>query len=277
MNSRVFHKLKFLFEVFSSEPITGSLFFSNFWLFLHAVFCVAQLLVIIKYRNIILYTYDGIGKFSDYIKLLSSFFSYFTIIYVSWKHKSCYREIHCQLGNLKILLQKLRINIEDVDKTFKKTYQRKLLIFMAIQLLEISQETLFKSNERQSLRFVLAFTFSLIFCFLKHFHAIFYIDLINNYLVVLNEQLQYVSELILCNEERLKNKSYNKFLIKKIKICRNFYQILFRINGMQNKCMGQFFLVNHINFYIQILSSLYWVFFRLFNQEFDGFVCKYYL
>ena len=76
---------------------------------------------------------------------------------------------------------------------------------------------LFKFEEEQTLRFISVLTFPVYLLNLKHLHSIFYIDMINNYLIVLNEQLCQIAEFSNYNEMSLKNYKFNKFLYKKLK------------------------------------------------------------
>lgn len=273
MDSQVFRNFKFLFEALGFEPIRGRLKLSKCLLCLHFIVAIAQIVVIIKYRDIILYTYDRIGKFCDYLKLSSSFCSYYATIYVSWSHSNCYDEIALEVKSLKILLEKLHINVEKVDRRFINSFRNKFILLMALHVLGTIIEAIAKNSESQSMRFIFAFTFPVTFAILKHLHAMFYIDMVNNYILVLNDQLEDLKHLILLNEIKLKNKNYKKFLLRKLRICRKFYRMLLNIRSLQNKCMGVFFLINHVYFHIYFLSSFYWITFRLFNTEFNLLTC----
>lgn len=273
MDSQVFRSFKFLFEALGFEPIKKRLKLSKCVLCLHFIVAIVQIVVIIKYRDIILYTYDNIGKFCDYLKLFASFCSYYAAIYVSWSHSNCYDEIALGVGSLNISMEKLHINVESVNQKFIKSFRNKFILIMLLQVLGIVLQAISKNSESQSMRFIFAFTFPVTFAIFKNFHALFYIEILNNYIMVLNDQLTELKKLIFLNESKLKSKKYKKFLLKKLRLCRKFYRILLNINSLRNKCMGVFLLINHVYFHIYFLSSLYWITFRVFNTEFNLLIC----
>lgn len=275
MDSEVFASFKLLFEAFAFEPVANKKILTDSLIGFHAGFAIAQLFVILKYWNYIIYTYDPIGKTSDYIKVFSTFFCYASGIFVSWRKEKCYVNIAYQVKNLEILMEKLYVNVSDVQKRFHKSYKRKFVLLLTVQVYGIVQELIFKQGETQTSRYIAAFTFPSIFCTLKALHAVFYVQMNNNFFSVLNDQLLHVNELLKINEEKLLHKKYNKFLFKRLKVCRNFYRILININGSQNECMGLYSLVDQINLYVHILSSLYWTTFRIFNQEFELLICEF--
>lgn len=144
---------------------------------------------------------------------------------------------------------------------------------MACQLIELASIFMVKSTSSQTLRFLYGFTIPAFFCYLKLLHTIFYNDMLNSFILVLNEQIEHLSKLVKFNETRLNQKHYSKFLMKRLKCCKNFYKIIKNINELQNS-VGAFFVINHVNFNIRILSSLYWTTFRLLNQTFISLICK---
>lgn len=273
MESKMFQPVTFLFKVFGFEPLSGRRM-TNLWLLFHLVLAFSQFLVVLKYRNAILYTFDMIGKFTDHAKFISTFVSYFMAVFVSWKHKNRLGEISNEVKNLEAMLESLHVNIQSVHERIFLIPNRKFLFFLAVQFLEISLEMTIKNQEAQTMRFLASFTFPLFFCYVKHLHSIFYIDMVNFYISVLNDQLSQLNELIWQNERRLRNPKYNKFLYMKLKICRNIYKILLNLNEMENECMGWLFYVNHINLCIHVLSNIYWITFRIINQEFSVLICK---
>ena len=46
------------------------------------------------------------------------------------------------------------------------------------------------------------------------------------------------------------------------------------MNAYVNKCMGLFLLASIVNMNAQILADIYWITFRIYNQEFDKMKSK---
>lgn len=268
MDYEIFRPFKRVFEVFSFEPSSKPSKLSYFWSTFHVTFAVLQCVVIYIYSELIFFNYDLIGKSSEMMKYISVFASYFSALYVSFYGKSCYQEILYEIENIEILLEKFHCNINLMNKKLYKKFQLKFFALMLMLLYATVQEPIVKMEEEQSLRFIWAFTFPLYLLNLKHLHSIFYIEMINNYLIVLNEQLCQISEFTNYNEKSLRNKKYNRFLYKKLKLCKSYYNILYNMNEYVNKCMGLFLLANTVNINAQILADIYWITFRIFNQEF---------
>lgn len=131
----------------------------------------------------------------------------------------------------------------------------------------ITQHIIFQYHEAQTMRFITNFTWVSFYCQVKNFHAVFYIDLVNCYCHVLNEEMQQLSVLIKYNETKLLNGNYNAFLYEKLKKCRDCYTKIHKVISLLNVTMEPFFLVNFLNCYVDIMASLYWVIFRILNHE----------
>lgn len=268
MNSKVFASFKLLFQVFGFENLNFKYDFTSPWLTIHSAFVVVQFVMIIKYWNFIVYTHDSLGEASDALLLIYTMFSYSVAIFVSWRHKKIHQNIFGQLKNVEVITEKFYVNMEEVLVKLQKKYKRKFVFLICFQLYALAQELVNKRDEDQSFRFFLVFSFPTIFCTVKHLHGIFYIDLNNMLFSVLNDQLLQLQDLILINELKLKSKKYSNFLTKRLKLCRNFYRTLMNVNGLQNECMGTFYLVNYINMRIHIIGRFYWIIFRIINQHF---------
>lgn len=275
MNSKVFADFKFLFKVFAFEPLKSKTF-TYLWIGFHIFSFVIQFFVIWTFRHVVLYTYDPIGKASDYIKLFSTFCSYASAIFVSLRQEKSHEKILNQEENLEILMEKFYVNADAVKKKFHKSFKKKFVLLFSFQIYGSVQELVLKQGETQTVRFIVAFLFPAVFCVLKLLHTIFYIELNKYHFDVLNDQLLHVKDLLKINEKSLKDSKYNRFLFKRLKFCRDFYRMLVNINESDNECMGFFYLVNQVNLYIHTLSSLYWMTFRTINQHFDPMICKYF-
>lgn len=275
MDSQVFRHFKVLFSIFGFEPITKNAKLTNYcWLSFHCVFAVLQLILIIIYYDVIMYTYDEVGEVSDVIKFQSIFCAYFAAIYVSWINTSFGQNPSVLVKNLEILMEKFHVNINEVHKKCHKNLKQKFFFLIMTHFISIVQTVVYQRNETQSIRFACTFTLPFVFCYMKQFQEIMHIELVNHYFEVLNDELKKLNELITCNDTILCDKKYSEFLFKRLKLCKNFYAILFELKELGNSRKGSIIFINQINFHIHILSSLYWTTFRIFNQLFDPKVCK---
>jgi hypothetical protein len=265
MESATFAPLKLLFEVFSFEPWRGQSDFEGFWSFLHVVFFAIQFCVILTNRNTILYTFDRIGKSSDLIKFVTTFCAYASGLLVSYSHKRRYQQLMEEEKKLEKLMKSFQVDIENIRRSYKTNFAMKFFYLSIFQIFIIVQDLYFKKGERQTVRFILSFTFPAIYGTLKFLHSIFYIDMKTKYFKVLNDQISSVKELIELNEKNLKNHKYNKFLFRKLEDCQKLFRTLVKMTQSENRCSGVFYLVNQINLYVHILCSLYWMAFRMIN------------
>jgi hypothetical protein len=265
MESATFATLKLLFEVFSFEPWRIKSDFEGFWSFLHVIFFAVQFFVILKNRNTILYTFDRIGKFSDLIKFFTTFCAYTSGLLVSYLHKRRYQQLLDDENKLEKIMKSFQVDIENIRRSYKTPFARKFFYLTTFQVFIIVQDLYFKKGERQTLRFILSFTFPAIYGTLKFLQAVFYIDMKTKYFKVLNEQISSVKDLIELNDKNLRNHKYNKFLFRKLEDCQKLFRILVKMTQSENRCAGVFYLANQINLYVHILCSLYWMAFRMIN------------
>lgn len=270
MDSHEFRRFRLLFEAFGFEPFMQSKLLGDYWTKLQMFLVFVQVTVICIYRDYIVYDQDVVGLSWNFAMLFSTFCSYFIAIYVSRKNYT----IPYHQENLRVLMEKLYVNPDRVHENLHQSYKLKFSILITLQTVALIEEVIFFSDESQTTRFIYACSIPIFFCYMKHLHAIFYIDLINCYLSVLLDQMQDLTELIICNETKLMSWKYNKFLFQRMKLCKSFYTILYDMNQWQNESAGKFFLVTQVTFYVHILSNLYWTTFRFFNTEFYLLICE---
>lgn len=274
MDSKVFRSFKFFFASFAFEPLKVELRFNYSWLWFHSALALVELIVITKYWNSIVYVLDPIGKFVDEIRLFSMFVSYLAAILVSWYHKNMHKEISRQVNRLESTTEKFYVSLEDHQKILHNSYKRKFLFLLSFQLFLIAEELYVKYGEVRTLRLILSLSVPSIFCTLKHLHGMFYIDMANNFASILNCQLLNVKNLMKINETKLKNETYWQFLFGRLKLCKSFHKTLTQLYELVNQWMGAFFFVNQINLHINILTHVYWITFRVFNEKFNLLLCK---
>ena len=267
MDSYRFRRFKLLFQAFGFEPFEKNVKLTKIWLCFHAIFALIQFVIVTKHRDVILYTTDFVGEAGDNVKFCLNFSTYFVAIYVSWNSHACRASISNKIKTLEFLIEKLYVNVNDVHEKCCKSFKKKFVLMITVHLIRLAQAFISQSNETQTNRYIMAFTFPIIVCYFKQLHSIFFIDMLNNYFTILNDQLQQTKELIKVNESHLFNKNYYKFLLKRIKLLRSFHAILYNLKELENKRTEQFYFINQINFYVNILSSLYWITFRFFNQR----------
>lgn len=276
MNSQELRHFKLLFSVFGFERFTENNKITNCWVSCHGCFAILQVVLILLYRNEIMYTYDLIGEVSDVLKLLSTFCAYFAAIYVSWSSKRYDKNVSFLVKNIKILMEKFHVNVDEVHKSCYKSLAKKCFLIVIVHLFGVLITVAFQHKETQSMLYTCAFTLAFVFCYVKQLQGILYVEIINHYFEVLNGELEKLNELITCNEKLLLDKIYGDFLFKRLKLCRNFYGILYELKEQENIKMGPIMFINQINFYVHILSSIYWATFRTFNQTFEPMICKNY-
>lgn len=264
MDSHVFRHFQFALRVLGIEPLKQKAM-SSFWILFHFALQMLQVFVILKYREYIFFTDDNVGRFSDELKFAVNFTAYFTVIFSSWRNDKYHEEISCQFRRIESFLVKSHVNLNEVHLKCRRKLNVKIFLVVLFHSIGLLLELIFQSNEPQTMRFMMAFTFSLIVSYMKQLQGIFYIDLLNCYLKVLNHELLQMSELIKLNEHFLHDLKYNKFLIKRLKLLKSNYSTICDAYELEKHCFGTFFFANQINFYIQINSSLYWITFRLVN------------
>lgn len=238
MDSYRFRRFKLLFQAFAFEPIGQNVKLTNMWLGFHAIFALIQFVIITKYRDGILYTTDFVGEAGDNLKYLLNFSTYFVVIYVSWNSRACQVNISDKIKKLDFLIEKLHVNVNDVHEKCYKTFKRKFILLITVHLIRIAQALISQSNETQTNRYIMAFTFPIVVCYFKQLHSIFFIDMLNIYFTILNDQLQQLKELIKYNENHLLNEKYNKFLLKRLKLLRSFHALLYNLKELENKRSG---------------------------------------
>lgn len=260
--------IKIAFQILGFEPINEHPKLSNLWFSAH-IFIVFVQITVIYFNMDVFYSLDIVGNINDIIKFILLFSCYFVSLCSSIYYKETFMNITIEIENLQILLKNFRVSPSDFKESVANRFKQKSAMFIFTVIFVILQDVFSKLSEPQTVKYISVFGFSLFYLSMKYLHTIFYVDMIGAYFHVLNEQICQLDELIIYNES-LKNKKYNQFLYKKLKLCKNYYTILHNINSYINECMGLIFMFNTINFYLHILSEIYWYVFRLFNQNVFG-------
>lgn len=267
MSFTTFRRLRIVFQILGFEGLSRQHRFPNLHFNVFALAGFIQFMIIRIFWRKILYTLDDLGWVSDEFKFFFMFSSYFMSVYVSWKHQVSMKQIWDKLYKLDDFAKSLNFDVDAMHRKVLRVY----LLKHAIQILgyvnAVTQHIVFQYHEPQTMRFISNFTWVSLYCQLKNFHAVFYIDLVNSYWHVLNEELQQLSILIKYNETKLLNASYNAYLYNKLSQCRNCYTNIFKIYRLLNVAMEPFFLANFLNCYVDIMASLYWIVFRILNHQ----------
>lgn len=271
--------MKFLFRFFCFEPLIAS-DTNNYkikyrfycWYIVHFILWSFQFTTIWIYQDLIFFTSDLIGKFSDIALFLVAFAAYFSFHFESIRHRKKYLEIFAEIHKLEVLLHKNRFQMHKLYAKFNKKYISRLIVFFVLYFLIITLIYINRIKEVQSSNFSKAFNFQASQLNLKQFHFVFYIQLVGFHFKLLNEQLVELINFFKYNEKSLKNFKYNKFLIGKLKICETQYNILFNISELMNEVMGPAMYMCNISLYLRILANVYWFIFRIMNADFHCYL-----
>ena len=260
--------IQIAFQLLGFEPIYKHPKLSNVWFSAH-ILTVVVYITGIYYNVDVFYSLDAVGNINDITKFFLLFCCYFVSLCSSVYYKKTFMNIKIEIEKLQILLNNFRVSTSDFKESVAIGFKRKFFILIISVICVTAQDVFTKLSEPQTVRYITVFGYPLLYLSMKYLHTIFYVDMITAYFHVLNEQICLLNELISYNES-LKNKKYNQFLYKKLKLCKNYYTILHNINSYINECMGLIFMLNTVNFYYHILSEIYWFVFRLFNQDVFG-------
>lgn len=283
MHCKTFHSLKLLFKFFCLEPMVAPdnnhrpknirtykyMFYC--WYIVHFLLWSLQASIIWIYQDLIFYTKDWLGKFSDQILYFVAFAAYFSFQFDALQSRKKYLEIFKEFEKLEIILQRNRFELELIYAKFYKKYELKFILYFCCYFLSVLSLFFTKFHEAQSRNYSLAFTYQATLNSLKQLHFIFYMDLVNFHFKLLNEQLVELTEFSGYNEKNLKNRNYNKFLFKKLQTCKSYYNRLFKISELMNDVMGRSMYFCTLLSYFWILSNVYWFIFRSLNSKFQFF------
>ena len=287
MNTKAFRGMKFLFRFFCFEPLdTSDNYYQSAenarrytlmyycWYIVHLIVWTFQISFIWKYQDLIFFTYEFIGEFSDRTVYFVSFLAYFIFQYEAFRDREKYLEIFKEFYKLEMLLQRNRYELNLTYAKIYKKYVVKFIIFSILYFTINISSFIIKFDEKQTKNFFFAYIFEASLHNLKQFHLIFYMDLVNFYLKILHKQLTELTEFSGYNEKSLKNSKYNKFLIQKLKTYKCQYNILFNISELMNEVMGCSLFISNFLFFMKILRSVYWFIFKSLNTEFNLFKSK---
>lgn len=267
MSFKTFRRFRIVFKFFGFERLSEQHRFRNLLFIFYALIGISHYVYIRINGYKILYTLDALGRVSDEFKFMFIFATYFMAVYVSWKHRHTIDRIWEKLHELDAFAKSSNFDVDALHRKFLRVYIYKHVVQLLSYVNAVAQHVIFQYHEPQTMRFIANFTWVSLYCQLKNFHAVFYIDLVNSYCQILNEELHQLGILIKYNETKLMNANYNIFLYKKLSKCRECYTNIQKVIRLLNDAMDPFFLVNFLNCYVDIMSSLYWIIFRILNHE----------
>jgi hypothetical protein len=188
MNSEIFSPFKSVFKILGFEPFEKRDFLTNLCSMCHFVFAIIQSIIVVIYLNDTLYDQDGIGKLVEKIDLVTIFCAYFAAIYVSWRYQNCYVNISNQMEKLEILMEKFHMNVKAANENLFKSFKWKFTLVVFFHILAISHQFLFHSRNKEfkSIRLFLALLLPRMFSVMKHIQGIFYINMVNEQIKILN-------------------------------------------------------------------------------------------
>lgn len=235
-------------------------------LYLNLLWLTLNVIIFIFYHDAIIYTKDFIGEACDMLKILFAFASWACGIYVSMQYPKVQDKLSDCFTKMEQLTSTFYVNPVDSFQKFSKNFKRKFFILLGIQFICNLVEILILSEERKTLIYIAFVWYSLLYSRMKQLHIIFYVDMLNRYFDILNDQVENLRELLDCNE-KLMNEKYEKFLAKRFATYHKYLRILHMANQLINKCNEPFLFIHHQNIFVCVSSSLYWTIFRLYNQK----------
>lgn len=257
-----FENIKKIFMVLGFENSRYRIVILRFNLILLAL----HIVILASYRTDVVYTLDSLSESCDTLKVFVTLSSWICEIYLIWKYPVLRADVWDYFNEMDMLMETFYVKAMSSKCKLCSKYVWKFYIITGIYISRIITEIIVIREETQALFFTTFTLYSLMYCLFKQVHVIYYIDMLNYYFEVLNEQVEYLSELLQCNE-KLKSEKYENFLIKRLQITHQYYQILRDSRKLINKWFEPFLFVYQLKIVGYISASLYWMIYRLNNQK----------
>lgn len=257
-----------LFNFFCYQPFFKRL---NFF-----VAKIIQILILISgvtffyvYRDFILYSEDGFGRFADNYRLFVSVIVTFIIIFESFLRYNDYDAI---LKFCKLYESILKVNFKhqfDISVTYRRL-QRNFkvgsicfLLFCIVCELKYLELSVDKSQTRL---FYFAFLMPTILFDIKAFQLVFFISLFSSYLKILRELVRDLNLEVLSNQ-RIKSNIYDSIIRKKLNKIISMHYIVVQMIDNFNSSMGLSQLGIMLAFKFYLYGDFYWISFVIFHRQ----------
>lgn len=228
-------------------------------LVLQVVLSVGEIFFVIINHDSFFMDYDVISQILHYTEAVLNFTVCFAIMFESGWQKKGFRKMLKKLDELDLICNQFHYKLHDNHQEFRAKFSKKFMYNVAITVINIIVFTYLKHQTQLALtNFFLVFSIQFNIIKLKLFHIIFYIDLLNYYLVSLNDQLEKIIEFINLNEAHLKNRKYHLHLYRQLRICKNYYDIVYDISQQINKNCGISMTTIVKMLHFLILIDAYW-------------------
>lgn len=230
----------------------------NIMFLIQMLFSFCQLSFIIWNPQLFFEKLDSISESCRKVEASLIVATYYIILFESAMQKKNFKNLRLQLDQLDLVFKKFYYNDHENDQKFYSQFVKKFGVNFTISIANTLIFVLLKYQEEEVTQFFLIFSIQFSLVKLKSFHIIFYVDLLNYYLVSLSDQLKKIIEFINLNESNLKNKKYNLHLNRQLKICKNYYTIVHDISSAINMTSGisMCSIVKMLHFLI--LVDAYW-------------------
>lgn len=237
---------------------------------------IIQILILISgltlfyvYRDFILYSKDGFGRFADNYRLFVSVLVIFMIIFESLFRYNDYDAIlkFCRLyENILKANFKHQFDISVTYRRLQRNFKVGSIFFLLFYIVCEFKYLELSFDKSQTRLFYLAFLMPTVLFGIKAFQLVFFISLFSSYLKILRKLMRNLNLEVISNQ-RIKSNIYDSIIRKKLsKIISMHYFVVKMIDNF-NSSMGLSQLGIMLAFKFYLYGDFYWISFVIFHRQ----------
>lgn len=234
---------------------------------------VQAMIVAYCHKNIFL-TSDIFGKINDVIKYGAVLISYNTILIESYAKRFQHNQFWQTFAILRKHCAQLNVieNVVSMPQKFLLAFYGcfSLIFFVELYAIQINMD------KPMLLPFWAIYLLAMMMSRIRHLQYICYVYHVDEQITILHMELTKIVEYSKLKRVTVVgnrfNENFNKFMLRHLKWCQNYYTIIYTMSLHVNDVFGWSQLANLLNSFVQLLTDLYWLYWKFFNNITDDWL-----
>lgn len=247
---------------------------------LHIVIFCANLVIVLSCPNSIMFAFDPLGKFNDWIKYYAAITTSCIILLESYVRVEQLIDVFHQSFKLEAIFRAIKIDLSQQNENSTRIYMRKFVFYIVLLFaLELWSVPFLLRNTPQLNYWILSMPLVIQSRF-RQLQHLYCIDLCHHYSRTLACNIKQLAIFLNtldittpCNPISLE-KYRMKFIHHRFRILQKSYYIIWKMANSVNLYFGWSQVANYAGQFLQLLSDFYWLYWRFYNESYGFGMCS---
>lgn len=278
----IYQLLGFCPIAIQSDPQTASRSIFALTTPIHLVLATIQLSMVLRFHNHIFFSRDAFGRVNDTTKYCGVAIAYYTICIESFVRRRLHLQFWQRFERMHARDEPPHVN-KTADDEHPLHIDRRILwqlcgFHVLLVLIELIMLPIIMYDQ-QSINFWLLYSWTVLMTRLRHWHFVHYVGRVETELHVIVKRMQCIADYSMLTPARSQatagkmgnplagDECWQRFVGRRIRWAQRRYDALHETAEDVNEMFGWSQVANCLHSFVQLLSDMYWVYWRVYTDQ----------